>query len=73
MQMPWLSELLDQVSIKISGNRQAKLNVSTIDLEYAFGQIDLHEETSKHCVAAIVGGKATWVLRISWYPGCIPN
>ncbi len=51
--------MLDQVSIKISGNRQAKLNISTIDLEYAFGQIDLHEQTSKHCVAAIVGGKAS--------------
>ncbi len=59
MQMPLLSELLDRVSIQISGNRNAKLNVSTIDLEYAFGQIDLHKETSKHCVAAIVGGKAT--------------
>ncbi len=59
MQMPLLSELLDQVSMKISGNRTAKLNVSTVDLEYAFGQIDLHPDTSRHCVAAIVGGTAT--------------
>ncbi len=59
MQMPLLSEMLDRVSMKISGNRTAKLNVSTIDPEYAFGQIDLHEETSKHCVVAIVGVKAT--------------
>ena len=35
MQMPLLSELVDQVSIKISGNRKAKLYISTIDLEYA--------------------------------------
>ena len=41
--MPLLTELLDRVSIKISGNRKAKLNVSKIDLENAFGQIDLHE------------------------------
>ena len=57
--MPLLSELLDRVSITISGKQKAKLNLSTIDLEYALGQIDLHEDTSKHCVAAIVGGKAT--------------
>ena len=45
--------------MKIGGNRQAQLHISTIDLDYAFGQIALHRETAKHCVAAIVGGKAT--------------
>ncbi len=59
MQLPLLAELLDRVSMKISKNPTAKLHVSTIDLDYAFGQIELHEATAKHCVAAIVGGKAT--------------
>ncbi len=30
-----------------------------IDLEYAFGQINLDEETARHCVIAIIGGRAT--------------
>ncbi len=45
--------------MKISGNRKAQLHISPIDLDYAFGQISLHRDTAKHCVAAIVGGKAT--------------
>ena len=63
MQPPLLAELLDQISMKISGNREAKLYNSTIDLKYALSQIALHKETSKHCVAAIVGGKATGYYR----------
>ena len=59
MQLPLLAELLDQISVKISGDRKAPLHISTIDLDYAFGQIALHRDTAKHCVAAIVGGKAT--------------
>ena len=57
--MPLFAELLDEISMKISGNRKAKLYISTFDFKYAFGQIALHKETSKHCVAAIVDGKAT--------------
>ncbi len=59
MQMPILAELLDQISIKISLGKGKPLFVSTIDLKYAFGQIKLHSETAKHCVAAIVGGTST--------------
>ena len=59
MQILLLAELLDRVSMMISHNRTGRLHVSTIDIDYAFGQIALHENTSKHCVAAIVGGKAT--------------
>ncbi len=32
-------------------------------MKYAFGQIALHKNTAKHCVAAIVGGKATGYYR----------
>ena len=59
MQLPLLAEILDRVSMKISKNKTSPLHVSTIDLDYAFGQIELHPNTSKHCVADIVGGKAT--------------
>ena len=59
MQMPILAELVDQISIKISLGTGKPLVISTIDLKYAFGQIKLHSESAKHCVAAIVGGTST--------------
>ncbi len=59
MQMPILAEFLDQIAIKISEGRGKPLFISTIDLKYAYGQIALYKNTAKHCVAAIVGGKAT--------------
>ena len=63
MQIPILAELLDQISIKISEGRGKPLFISTIDLKYAFGQNALHKNTAKHCVAAIVGEKATGYYR----------
>ncbi len=59
MQPPLIAEQLHQISMKISGNCKVKRYISTIDLKYAFGKIALHKETSKHCVVAIVCGKAT--------------
>ena len=35
-----------------------QLHISTIGLDFAFGQIALNRGTAKHCVAAVVGGKA---------------
>ena len=58
-QMPSLSELLDQVSVKITTDKNEELWISLLDLEYAFGPIELDEETAQHCVIAIVGGQAT--------------
>ena len=55
-QMPILEELLGQVSMAITRNEEMPLYISTIDLEYAFGQVKLHPETSKHCNIAIIGG-----------------
>ncbi len=63
MQMPILADLLYQISMKISEGRGKPLHISTFDLKYAFGQIRLHRNTAKHCVAAIVGGKATGPCR----------
>ena len=56
-QMPNLEELLGQVSLSITKDENLPLYISTIDLEYAFGQIKLH--TRKHCNIAIIGGEAT--------------
>ena len=59
MQMPNLDDLRDSISIKISSNDGEELWISTIDLECAFGQVELDEDTAKHCVVAIVGGENT--------------
>ena len=58
-QMPNLEELLGQVSMAISKDEDKPLYISTIDLEYAFGQVKLHPDTSKHCNIAIIGGDST--------------
>ena len=63
MQMPCLKDLKDRVSMKASQNRNLPLWASTIDLNYAFGLVKLAEKTSKHCVIAIEGGKATGQYR----------
>ena len=36
---------------------------STLDLKYAYGQVALSEETSRHCNFQIVGGAATGMYR----------
>ena len=64
-QMPNLQELLDRISVKINKIPELKLYITVIDLKYAFGQIRLHEETSRHCVIAIVGGKVTGHYRFN--------
>ncbi len=64
-QMPNLQELLDRISIKISQNTSERLYITVIDLKYAFGQIRLHEDTAKHCVIALVGGKVTGHYRFN--------
>ena len=58
-QKPNLEELLGQVSLSITKDESMPLYISTIDLEYAFGQIKLHPETRKHCNIEINGGEAT--------------
>ncbi len=52
-----LQELLDRISVKINRNTGEKLNITVIDLKYAFGQIKLHEDTAPHCVITSIGGK----------------
>ncbi len=59
MQVQNLDNLRDSTTIKISSNDGEELWISTIDLEYAFGQVELDEDTAKHCVVAIVGGENT--------------
>ena len=37
--------------------------ITTLDMTYAYGQVELSEETSRHCNFQIIGGKATGIYR----------
>ena len=54
--MPNLEELLNQFSIDITTDRSKPLIISKVDLYYAYAQMKLAKETSRHCVFAISGG-----------------
>ena len=55
MQRPNLDDFRDSISIKISEDGDKELWITTVNLEYPFGQVELDEKTAKHCAVAIVG------------------
>ena len=57
--MPNMEELLNQISSELSKNDRDPIWISVIDLDYAYGQMKLAPETSKHCNFAITGEKVT--------------
>ena len=54
--MPNMKELLNQISVEITRDQTSQLFMSKIDLDYAYGQMKLSEETSRQCVFALTGG-----------------
>ena len=61
--MPNMEELLNQISAELSKNDHDPIWISVIDLEYAYGQIKLARETSKHCNFAMTGEKINGYYR----------
>ena len=55
--MPNMEELLNQISAELSKNDYDPIWISVIDLDYAYGQMKLAPETSRHCNFAITGEK----------------
>ena len=55
--MPNMEEVLNQISVEFSRDRTLQLFISNVDLDYAYGQMNLSEETRRQCVFAITGGK----------------
>ena len=43
-----MDELLNQISFELSKNELDPIWISVIDLDYAYGQMKLAPETSKH-------------------------
>ena len=54
-QMPNMEELLNQIFEELSTNDHDPIWISVIDLDYAFGQMKLAPETSKHYKFAVTG------------------
>ena len=56
---------MDTIACKVSELKQktGTLYFSKIDLNYAYIQVPLHEETQKHCNFNILGGNATGTYR----------
>ena len=61
--MPNMEELLNQISVEITLDPTLQLLISKIDLDYAYGQMKLSEETSRQCVFAITGAKFSGYYR----------
>ena len=61
--MPNMEELLNQISVEITKDRTKKLMMSKIDVDYAYGQMMLSEETSRQCVFAITGANFSGYYR----------
>ena len=57
--MPIMEELLNRNSVEITRDRTKDLKMSKIDLDYAYGRMELSKETSRQCVFAITGGKSS--------------
>ena len=61
--MPNMDELINQISSELSRNELDPIWISVIDLDYAYGQMRLGPETSKHCNFAITGEKINGYYR----------
>ena len=61
--MPNMEELLNQISVEITRDRILQLFISKIDLDYAYGQMKLSEETGRIYVFALTGGKFSGYYR----------
>ena len=48
-----MEELLNQISVEITGDQTAQLFISKIDLDYTYGRMKLSEERSRQGVFAI--------------------
>ena len=63
-QMPNIDSLIDSISQHINdSNHGDDVYFSTIDLKYAYSQLNLHPDTARHCNFNIICGNATGTYR----------
>ena len=62
-QMPNIEDLMDRIAELISAKKPGKIWFSSMDLRYAYGQLQLSLKTAEQCNFALVGGRATGTYR----------
>ena len=60
--MPNLENLMDMIAEHVE-QRPSKTFLTTLDMTYADGQVELSEATSRQCNFQIIGGAATGIYR----------
>ena len=60
--MPNLDNLMDMIAENV-GKGSGKTFFTTLDMTYAYGQVELSEETSRQCNLQIIGGGATGIYK----------
>ena len=62
--MPNIDDLIDTIQQKLNTNApQETAYISTLDLKYAYSQLNLDSETARHCNFNIVSGEGTGTYR----------
>ena len=63
-QMPNMEELISRISRKISEGEDGEVLVTTLDFDYAYGQIKLDDDTKNLCTFNVTGGDFTGYYRV---------
>ena len=58
-----MEELLNQISTELTRGQNERLWISKIELEYAYGQMNLSEETSRQYNSPKTGGNVNGYYR----------
>ena len=58
--MPNIHMLIDTISQHLTNTQNGQqAYFTTLDIEYAYSQLQLHEDTAKHCNFNIICGEST--------------
>ena len=61
--MPNLDNLMDMIAEQVGKDKTGKTFFTTLDLTNAYGQVQLSDDTAKHCNFQVIGGDAKGVYR----------
>ena len=61
--MPNTDSLIQTISKTLSTAPQETAYFTTLDLQYAYGQLNLHSDTARHCNFNLVSGDMTGTYR----------
>ena len=61
--VPNMEKMLNHILVEITRDRTLQLFIPKLELDYAYGQMKLSEETSRKCVFAITSAKFTGYYR----------